>query len=89
MLNERVDEGVGLGTEIEVDALGTGSIHDNERKVGLSLSGRKIDLGLLSSIMNTLDSLGVAREIEIGILLRFGGAAVYLMGAAPKSSPPG
>jgi len=69
-LDEGVDEGLELGAEeLEVDVLGTGSVHANEWEVDLRLSGRrKLNLGLLSSLTVTLNDRGVAGEIDTGIL---------------------
>ena len=73
-LDKGVDEGLELGAEeLEVDVLGTRSVHANEREVDLHLSGgRKLDLGLLSSLTNALNSRGVAGEIDTGILPELG-----------------
>lgn len=53
-----------------VDVLGTAGIGSDEGKVDLSLERRgQLNLGLLSSLTDTLDSHAVAREIKARILL--------------------
>ena len=53
MWNVRVDEGLKLRTEFEVDVFGSGGIHTNGWEVNFSPSGGgKLDLGLLSSLAN-------------------------------------
>jgi len=56
-LDERVDKELEPGVELEVDVLGTGSVHADEREVDLRLSGRrKLDLGLPSGLADTLNA---------------------------------
>ena len=73
-LNNRVDEGLELGTEeLEVDVFGTRRIHANEGEVDLGLSGgQQLDLGLLGGLTNMLNSHSVTGEIDTSVLLEIG-----------------
>lgn len=69
--NERVNELLELGTShLLVDVLGTGCVGSDERKVDIGLGrGRKLDLGLLSSLTDTLDSHAVVAQVNALLLL--------------------
>lgn len=57
-------------SELQVDVLGAGSIGSDEGQVDVGLErGRKLNLGLLSSLTDTLDSHAIARKIETRGLL--------------------
>jgi hypothetical protein len=53
--------------------LGTGGVGSDERKVDVSLKRRRqLNLGLLSSLTDTLDSHAVTRDVDAGSLLEVG-----------------
>lgn len=72
------DEGVNhllkLSTgELHVDVLGAGGVGSDEGQVDVGLEGRrKLNLGLLSSLTDTLDSHAVARQVNARSLLEVG-----------------
>lgn len=69
--DERVYQLLKLGTsELRVDVLGSGSVGSDEGKVDIG-AGRagKLNLGLLSSLTNTLDSHAVVVELDTLLLL--------------------
>ncbi|ROW05767.1 hypothetical protein VMCG_05263 [Cytospora schulzeri] len=69
--DERVDHLLKLSTgELQVDVLGAGGISGDEGQVDVSLERRRqLDLSLLSSLTDTLDSHAVAGQVESGGLL--------------------
>ena len=74
-LNGAVDEGINHGLELStgellVDVLGAGGVGGDEGKVDVGLEGRrKLDLGLLGGLADTLDGHAVTGEIDAGLLL--------------------
>ncbi|ROW15263.1 hypothetical protein VPNG_02959 [Cytospora leucostoma] len=72
------DKGVGqlleLSTgQLQVDVLGARGVSSDEGKVDVSLErGRQLNLGLLSSLTDTLDSHAVTRQVESRGLLEVG-----------------
>ena len=69
--DKRVNEALKVATgELLVDVLGTAGIGSDERKVDLSLERRgQLNLGLLGSLTDTLDSHAVVREVKARLLL--------------------
>jgi hypothetical protein len=69
--DKRVDELLELGPgHLRVDVLRSRSIGSDERKVDVGLEGRgELDLGLLGSLTNTLDSHAVTVEIDTLLFL--------------------
>jgi hypothetical protein len=69
--DERLNKRLELSTgHLEVDVLSTAGISSDERKVDLSLERRRqLNLGLLSSLTNTLDSHAVVGKVEARLLL--------------------
>ncbi len=72
--DERVNHLLKLSTgELHVDVLGARGVSSDEGQVNVGLKGgRKLDLGLLGSLTDTLDSHAVTREIETRGLLEVG-----------------
>lgn len=74
-LNGALDKGIHHGLELstgklDVDVLGTGGISSDEGKVDVGLERRrKLDLGLLSGLADSLDGHAVTGEINVGVLL--------------------
>ncbi len=64
--DQRVNQLLELSaSELEIDVLGAGGIGRDEGEVDVGLErGRKLDLSLLSSLADTLDSHAVAREVD-------------------------
>jgi len=69
--NERVDHLLKLSSgELHVDVLGARRVSGDEGKVDVGLERRgQLDLGLLSSLTDTLDSHAVTREVNARSLL--------------------
>jgi hypothetical protein len=69
--DERVHHLLKLGAgELGVDVLGAGSIGSDERQVDVGLRrGRKLNLGLLGSLADTLDGHAVAVQVDALLLL--------------------
>jgi hypothetical protein len=69
--DERVNHLLKLSSaELHVDVLGAGGVGSDERKVDISGERRrKLDLGLLGSFTNTLDSHTVTSQVDAGSLL--------------------
>lgn len=69
--NEGVDHLLELSTsELQVDVLGAGSVGSDERQVDVGLKRRgQLNLGLLSSLTDTLDSHAVTGEVKSRSLL--------------------
>lgn len=72
--DERVDHLLKLSTgELHVDVLGAGGVGSDEGQVDVGLERRgKLNLGLLGSLTDTLDSHAVTGEIKAGCLLEVG-----------------
>jgi hypothetical protein len=74
-LNSAADERVHhllelRAAELGVDVLGSGSVGSDERQVDVGLlRGRQLDLGLLGSLTDTLDSHAVAVQVDALLLL--------------------
>lgn len=68
---EGLNETLELSTShLQVDVLSTRGISGDERKVDLGLEGRrKLNLGLLGSLTDTLDGHAVTGEVNSGLLL--------------------
>lgn len=69
--NEGVDHLLELSTsELQVDVLGAGSVGSDERQVDVGLERRRqLNLGLLSSLTDTLDSHAITSKVESRSLL--------------------
>lgn len=70
-VNQGTNEALELGTgHLGVDVLGSGRVGSDEWKVDVGLEGRrKLNLGLLGGLTDTLDSHAVTRQIDTLLLL--------------------
>lgn len=70
-LDKRVNEGLELSpSHLHVDVLRTGGIGGDEGKVDIGLEGRrKLNLGLLNGLTDTLDGHAVTADVDAVILL--------------------
>ena len=68
MGDELLDKTLELTTvDLQVDVLGAGHVRGHVRQVDLRLgSGRKLDLGLLSSVIDVLDGPAVLGKVHVG-----------------------